>query len=412
MLNKKHHCLAFMVMFISVVLLLTKGLKFSGWFLMPKLALLRYSVLFMSPIFMVSIYQKVMCRSVIHNKGMFLYFIYICLFTFLLRNLFYESGMGYGLERNVFVAFVFCSYFILHYLMVPEGLLIKSLTVIGLMVLLIQIYQNLHPEQALFSMYTEEMRQEMGLSADYVTGMRNGIYRFLPISQHFPLFLFCYYLSKFFTKYKFVYLLLTCAFAASIYLTLTRMFMICGGICFVFMYLSIDKGKMSNVSKILTIILICILMFFYWGVLFSDLFSSTESDIDYSSKVRMECYPFLLGQSVSNPLLFIIGHGYPDILWQWGGKLGYWYNDIGVFGQIFPYGIIWFVVYIRMVYWVLIKQRKRIPVYIRSYIFGLFCICMVMTTYATLDTVLLFCILMYISDLYINRENNIENNVI
>lgn len=410
--KKNSYRILFFIIFFIVILLLTKGLRFSGWALIPKLSILRYDVLFLMPIFTICIYTKVVKRGLTHNKRLFLYFIFTCLFTYLLRNLLYDYGLAYGLENNIFVAFVFCSYFIIHYLKVPENVLIKSLTVVGLLVLLIQVYQNIHPEQALFSMYTEEMRQELGLSADYVSGTRNGLYRFIPIAQHLPLMLFCYYLSKMLSNYKPLYLILTCAFAASIYLMLTRMFMVCAGFCFVFMYLSLDRKRKSKVGMRIVLILGLILLFFYWDTLFSSLFSSKESDIDYSGQARLGCYSFLFEQTISNPILFITGHGYPALLWQWGVKLGYWYNDIGIFGQVYPYGIIWLIVYFRMVYWVLIKQRHKLPVYIRSYIFGLFCICMVMTTYATLDTVLLFCIIMYISDLYISKSDRTENNVI
>lgn len=410
--KKSSHRIAFTILFVIMVLLLTKGLKFSGWSLIPKLSTLRYDVLFLIPLFAMYVYKKVVSRSVMHNKRLFLYLIFTCLFTFLLRNLLYDSGLAYGLENNIFVAFVFCSYFIIHYLRVPEDVLIKSLTVVGLLVLLIQVYQNIYPDHALFSMYTEEMREEMGLSADYVSGMRNGLYRFKPISQHLPLLLFCYYLAKMLCGYKHLYLILTCAFAASIYLMLTRMFLVCAGICFAFMYLSLNKRNKSKMGIKIVMVLGIILFCFYWDTLFSSLFSSKESDIEYSSQARLGCYSFLFEQAISNPILFFIGHGYPALLWQWGGKLGYWYNDIGLLGQVYPYGIIWLFVYFRVVYWILVKQRHKIPIYIRSYIFGLFCICMMMTTYGTLDTALLFCVIMYISDLYINKSDRTENNVI
>ena len=121
----------------------------------------------------------------------------------------------------------------------------------------------------------------------------------------------------------------------------------------------------------------------------------------------------MLEQSVSNPILFITGHGYPDLLWKWGEQLGYWYNDIGILGQIYPYGIIWLIVYLRIVYCFLIKYKKNLPVYIRSYVFGLFCICTVMTSYAnSLAMTLLWVAVLYIADLYIGKSDRVEHNTI
>lgn len=411
--NKRSSHILFFIGFLIFVLLLTKGLHFSGWSMFPRFTTLRYAALFLMPLLTIAIYKKVVRSCRVFHRKFVVYVIMSSLFTYSLRNLFYDAGFGYGLENNIFVAFTFCSYFILHYLRVSEKLLIDSLTIIGLMVVAIQVFQQVHPELAIFSMYTEEMREELGLSQDYITGMRNGLYRFIPIAQHFPLFLLCYYFSKILRIYNLKYLILTIAFAASTYLMLTRMFMVCAGICCLFIYIAQkDKSKSRFRTSIIVIVGLALLIS-YSDVLFSQLFNSQDSDIGYSTTVRLECIPFLLYQSIQDPLLFIVGHGYPEILFRWGVSLGYWYNDIGIIGQIYPYGIIWLVVYFRLVYKILIKGKRNIPIYIRAYVFGLLCVCMMMTTYAnSLDTTFLWCIILYILDLYITRSDKTERNAL
>lgn len=404
----------FIIMFIVMYLLITKGMKFSGWSLIPLSSTLRYCVLFILPIYTVyASYQKHKYNSKMYNKKTFKYFIYACIISFLLRNIFYDRGLGYGLESNLFVSFMFCSYFIFNYLRISESVLLKSITIIGLIAFCIQVFQQINPNLAMFSMYTEEMRDEMELSSDYITGQRNGLYRFIPIAVNIPVFLVCYYFSKVVSDFKLIYLLLACAFLVSMYLMLTRMFIVSTVISCIYILFSLNNVKKSKIGIIVVLLGIVIISIFYSDYLFSNLFSSNESDIDYSSKARLDCIPFLLKQAIDNPLLLIFGHGYPGLLWKWGANFGYWYNDIGIIGQIYTYGLIWIFVYLKIVYWLLVKMKRNIPLYIRGYMFGMFCICYMMPTYAnSLESTLLWCIILYISDLYMNKSKQTENNVI
>ena len=104
----------FVFIFIVFFLLLTKGLKFAGWGLVPILSNLRYFVIICLPVYTL-LKIKNCQKKAIYNKNVILYFIYTCVTTFFLRNLFYGGGLGYGLECNLFVAAIFCSYFVFHY---------------------------------------------------------------------------------------------------------------------------------------------------------------------------------------------------------------------------------------------------------------------------------------------------------
>lgn len=411
--RKKHISYFSVAILILFVLLITKGLKFYGWGFIPILANIRYLILFALPIYTIMVYSQVKKKSVMYCKDYSLYIIFTCLLTFLIRMLVYGGGWGYGLECNLFVSFVFCCYFVFHKVKISESDIILSFSIIGLVVLAIQILQQLYPEMAVFSMITDDIRQEQGISQDDIASMRNGLYRFMPIAQHFPLFLLCYYFSKLLSDFKLKNLLLTIAFAASTYLMLTRMFMICACISCVYIYIFQKNRQRSKFVPFLVILIGASLLISYSDVLFAQLFDSKDSDVDYSTTARIDCIPFMLKQAVSNPILFITGHGYPDLLWKWGEQLGYWYSDIGILGQIYPYGIIWLIVYLRIVYCFLIKYRKNLPVYIRSYVFGLFCICTIMTSYANaLVMTLLWVAVLYIADLYIGKSDRVEHNTI
>lgn len=403
----------FIVIFVILFLIMTKFMKFAMWTNLPFVPKLRYLLLFVIAFFTFHKYKSIVSKHYLYNRRIVVYCISACLFTFLLRNIVYESGLGSGLELNVFMAFIFCTYFLFHYLYIYEKDVIIALTIVGLIAFSIQVFQQINPSLAFFSIVTESQREEFGISSDYIAGMRNGFYRFVPISQAIPVYLICYYFSKLMEKFRFVYLLLTLIFFASMYLMLTRMFIVCTGICCLYIYTTLNNVKRSRTSMLIVSLGIIITGVFYSDTLFYSLFSSDETGIEYSSQARMECAPFLLSKAISNPLLFIVGHGYPNVLWTWGNELGFWFSDIGVIGQIYIYGIVWFIVYLKLVYWGLVKMRKKIPCYIRAYILGMFCICYMMPSYGLdLELTLLWCILLYISDLYISKSDRVEHNTI
>ena len=56
---------------------------------------------------------------------------------------------------------------------------------------------------------------------------------------------------------------------------------------------------------------------------------------------------------------------------------------------------------------------KKIPIYLRAYILGMLCICYMMPSYAmNLEITLLWCIILYIADLYISKSDRVEYNTI
>lgn len=395
------------------IILLTNIFNFIGWETLPIMKNIRYAILFLLPIVSLFVYNKTKCKSVMYNRKMVLYYIAVCLFTFFLQVVLFGANYGKSLETNLFVAFVFCCYILFHYTKMSEDILLKGITCVGLIVFLIQVFQQLNPQMAIFGVFTEEMKEETGVGDNFIASMRNGLYRFKLITAQLPLLLFCCYFSKMLSKFKYTYILLVCIFAASLYLMLTRMFMICMVICAIYIYLSQRKQIKSKFAIAILVIIACAGLVTYSDALFANLFDSKESDIEYSGSARINCLPFIWLQAASNPILFFIGHGYDQALWKWGFGLGYWWNDLGVLGQVYTYGIIWVLIYCKITYNLLVKLKKIIPIYIRGYVFGCLCICYMMPSYASnLTQTLLWCVVLYISDLYISNSRKIINNAV
>ena len=390
------------------IVLLSFCFNFVGFAMMTSAFRLRFAILFSIPLIAFQICNKKLIRNdSMYFKKFVLYLIFMCMFTFALPLLWGDSFVK-GLENNLFVAFVLCSYFILHYKKVSEKTIIFSLTLIGLIVFIIQVLQQIEPSFAIFGVYNEKMIEEKGLNYDEIANIRNGLYRFKIIQQHFPYFLFCFYFSRLLLRFKWHLLFLTIIFAASTYLMMTRMFLICMAISAIMIFFALRKQIKRKAGVLILIAFLILTLINYSDTLFSDLFDSNNSDIDYSGTIRISCLPFIWNHSFENPLLFLIGHGYTSELWDWGEKYGYWYNDLGILGQVYPYGIIWVLIYFRLAYIILFKNKLVIPVYIKGYTFGLLCICFMMTSYGgSLVPTFLWCLILYISDLYL--DNNKSN---
>lgn len=117
----------FLAVFVVLFLLMTQGFKYSYWTSLPFLPKFRYAVLLLIPLFTLCKYRNVVLENIMYNRKNVLYFIFACILTFLLRNIFYDSGLGHGLEMNIFMSSVFCSYFLFYYAAVSEKISLRPL---------------------------------------------------------------------------------------------------------------------------------------------------------------------------------------------------------------------------------------------------------------------------------------------
>ena len=154
-------------------------------------------------------------------------------------------------------------------------------------------------------------------------------------------------------------------FSISIYFYLTRQILITIiatlGITFL-----LDKKK--HWSIIFLFIFATVILYFYWENLFGFFVKDYEETQHYTTDIRIECAEFVIPKILDNPLVAIVGHGHLPIERNSWYDMGYHLSDIGFIGESFYYGIVWVVGYFFVVYGIVMKHRKEIPLYIRLYV--------------------------------------------
>lgn len=80
-------------------------------------------------------------------------------------------------------------------------------------------------------------------------------------------------------------------------------------------------------------------------------------------------------------------------------------SDIGIVGQWFYYGVIWVLTYVVLLYKLLVKYNRVLPLYIKLFVFGAFVNCIMIMPYYNNFCYLIWAEVLYICDLYITKSN-------
>ncbi|MDY6131347.1 MAG: hypothetical protein SPI18_08740 [Prevotella sp.] len=287
---------------------------------------------------------------------------------------------------------LFPLFFLLWYKKVMEATLIKAIVLIGLVTFCIQVYQVVAPEGALFGAVYND-------AGELAVGYRNNLARFSLGTQLLSIFCVCFYWDRLLQKATIKNILLFSCFAVSVYLYLTRQFMISVGIMLLFgLLMNRRKFKASTLFLILCAILF---VYFFFEQFFGAFINLTQTDT-YSVDVRNEAIPFFIMQSVKDPIMFLFGHGgRTSEMVFWGERLGYWYSDIGFIGQLYQYGLIWVLVFFWTIYMFIFKYKDEIPNYLRYYVIAITISSITFAPYCSGVGPFIWVCLLYIADLYL-----------
>ena len=284
---------------------------------------------------------------------------------------------------------------------VTERTIIITLTIFAIATCVIQIYEQINPELAIFGVIDPTADNYMGEIAD----MRNDLYRLKVGSAFIQIFCFFYYWDRVISKKQYVYLIIVFLLAASIYLYLTRQLIIAvSATCLLSLIL-----QNTNSSKRVAFIL---LLFFGYALInnYEVLFGSLVSDYSdntYTTDIRWECMSNTLSWQFDNLLSFIIGAGHPIYLLERWYTKGYDMSDIGFIGAGFYYGLIWVVAYFKFVVTLLRKHRKQLPNYIILYFISTAIMSLFIFPYTNAPGIFVWTCTIYIVNLYVNMK--VEN---
>ena len=310
-----------------------------------------------------------------------------------------SSGSFINERQYILPLSVFLFYYIYNIYRIEEQDICNIFTAIALCAFGIQIVQLLYPQSAVFGIYDEGIRQ----SRHVMVEIRNGIYRFRLETYFFTLFCLYYYWNRLLAKLTLRNIALFSVFLASTYLYLTRQIMIAVVITLMCSYLFIKNTK-ARVVSIMLIGILSLVLLQYSSELFKELFNRTKTEL-VSMNVRVISTGFYWEKICENPITFLFGNGHPTLLSKWAKK-GLFPSDIGLIGEMFYYGILWIILYLYTVYLILVKYGKRLPLYIKLFVFGTFTNSIMIFPYRNDAEYFVWTTILYLASLYLGRYRN------
>lgn len=304
--------------------------------------------------------------------------------------------------------FVWFLYFLLHKYNVQEKTLINIVLWFAIIILAIQIIQQFTYPNALFGIYSKEQKNNLSLEDN--VEIRNGLYRFrLYGSYLISMIILFFYWIKLQKKYSIKNILVILIALISIYLTLVRQ-LLAATIFTIFFSFIFVKDNRVKLWAIVSSVFFAVILYIYADELFYKLFLQTTEEAS-TDNIRLLSFAFYWQKITNNPLTFLFGNGVPandsafgHLSQLWSYTYHFHTADIGFVGQWFYYGIIYILIYLYLLYMLLIKYRKMIPVYIKLFVLSTFLTIAMVYPMTGPFNYIIWCFLLYISDLHINKS--------
>lgn len=324
------------------------------------------------------------------------YVYFILLWPIITTLLFFLNGGSVEHEMSMTLSWTLLSILFFYFtnFNIKEETIISGLTIFAVLTSIIQIIQQFLPEYAIFGII-DPVSEEYG---GEIATIRNGLYRFRVGNCFIQMFCFFYYWHLLMKKINVKTIILVAIFAISIYLYLTRQIMM-SVIATCMISFILFRNIKSNMA-IIIVVLFAILLYAYWDLLFARLISDYYDDT-YTTDIRFAFLSWTHDFFQKNIFTFILGEGHSARIFNLIQR-GFYVSDIGFIGTIFYFGILWPLVYFKLVYDLLVKYNRFIPDYIRSFVLASCLINLFIFSYTNALSMILWAIVIYISSLYIN----------
>lgn len=377
------------------VILATNGLYYIHWNEhLPSIYI--QGIVFLLPFFYIFNYSY--CNRQ-EQSGIILIIAFIPFISTLLKML--STGESYlSIAAPILLGCAFFIYFVFWRFQFKEEYFVISFIIIGSITFIIQLLQLFGGMDVLF----DSVR-----NTDIEGGARNGIYRYGVGSSFIQLFCLYYFWEKSSKKVISLYFLIFTLFALSVYLYLIRQIMISSiiTIALSLLFLTERRNSKTKIGILISIIVFLLLVNYYWEALFANIIKDTRADT-YSLDIRFKAWTFFLHKSMDNPMMFLLGHGESLMEDMWR-NIGLYASDIGFIGELYHYGLIWVLAYFYMVYQIVYRYRREVPLYIKLYMIGTMINSSMIFPYHRFPTAFIWCSIYYIANLHIRKARLINN---
>lgn len=291
-------------------------------------------------------------------------------------------------------------YFVLHRMHISEKELIKICIFIAAIWVFLQLIQQFTYPQYYF--YTR------GENADRIE-VRAGILRYMIAGVSFGVIAFFYYLQNFYTIPKrsrtAIYILF---FLLGIYLYMTRQILVTALFCMLIAPIMLNTKKINK--KLLFFIGSCFLLgaIYLLKNHFMEMIEQTTSELD-EDNIRIASYLFYTSYW-DNWSCFLFGNGFPHETSNYGKyiyflekDLGMYRDDIGIFGELNKYGIIYIISYISFIIY-FFRKSNQIDLYLKLYLIFILLTMFMIFPFRWGGEFLFFSVFLYLCDLSISKN--------
>lgn len=308
--------------------------------------------------------------------------------------------------------FTWIIYFALHKYRISESALLKLFFLVAFIIAFIQIIQQFTYPNAMFGVVSSDVVIEKGLTE--IAESRNGLWRFrMHRNAYFTtpiLFISLIWLQR---KYNLKILIIVLLLIISVYLTLTRQVIAASIITII--YSVFIKKKINSHSILLGLIFIACLYSFY-DVLFSSLAKQTTEESN-EDNIRLLSAAYFWKESLKTPFTFLfgIGKGAGNSLLaltqeKMSSDFGFYTTDVGFIGAIYENGVLFVLSSYYILYRLFINLKNTLPIYIRLFTLFTGIMSPMIFPFAGVYQIVIWTIILYISDLYINSKKTINND--
>lgn len=317
-----------------------------------------------------------------------------------------KEGWGNGdvtFYLNMILSFCMC--FLFYRLHASEKIIVNVIVCSAIIIFCLQVFQQIKPSGVLFAEYSEDSLLHMG---DYAE-IRNGIYRWRFETYFITLFALYYTWCKVLKAYSLKRLMLFLCILSSMYLYMTRQVMFASLVTLGLSFF-LDKKRL-NARHILLFVVGFSLLFFFRDILFGELLKFTKEESN--DNIRDLTFAYYWQRDTESLLACFFGHGLSRDIEIMKENYMIVVTDIGIIGQWFIYGLIWIILYVFMVFNIVIRYRKKIPLYIRLFVIGTFINSAWIFPYRREYEFFIWAVVLYISSIYIYQYDykNIRKNL-
>ena len=306
---------------------------------------------------------------------------------------------------------IWLAYFLIPKTGLKERDFIKAILLFSILIVSIQIVQQFTYPDAFWGVRSKDDMLRAGIATN--VDIRNGLYRFrLPHSSYFSIIPLLYYLNLSIKKNIFKYYFIAGLMMVSIYLTLARQTM---ASCIIIVIILFFSQKRLRIQYVLLLLSFFALLFVSYEFLFAELSEQTSEELtdDY---IRLLSYNFYIEKICSSPIAFILGSGVPGSTGPYHNLMDSWSYlhlfviDIGFVGAWYTYGFIYVLAFFYMNYLILIKYRKRLPLYLVLTVLFTFCMSIMIFPFESAQDYLYWAFILYIVDLHLTEYKDKKYN--